>query len=117
MRERPDIDILRHALGLCAGGGRNHFVTGTGGRDHAICLNLVARGLMTRHAPSALTGGDDLFIATAAGRQYVADHLAKQPPAKRLTRDQRRYLSWLDADCGCSFGDWVRHRRYTGAQA
>lgn len=63
-------DILRHALGLGRGSReyRNHFVTGKGSTDYPHCEALVAAGLMARFPPSALTGGDDCFTVTAAGR-------------------------------------------------
>lgn len=66
------ISILRHALGIGdAGRGReyrNHFVTGPGSDDYPHCEALVAAGLMTRFPPNAMTGGNDCFVVTAAGR-------------------------------------------------
>ena len=63
-------DILRHALGLGRGSReyRNHFVTGKGSTDYPHCEALVAAGLMARFQPSAMTGGNDCFTVTAAGR-------------------------------------------------
>ena len=69
--------ILRHSLGLRDDGRgrayRNHFVTGEGSTDYPHCMALVDAGLMTRRKGSALSGGDDIFIVTEAGR------LAAQP--------------------------------------
>lgn len=71
-----DLDILRHSLGLNQNGNgrsyRNYFVTGPGSDDYAICMSLVERGLMTRSKGNAITGGDDVFRVTEAGRAYVA---------------------------------------------
>ena len=77
--------ILRHAIGLNDDGKagkhgeyRNHFVTGKGSNDYADCMALVASGHMIRRAGSELTGGDDLFMVTDAGRSAaraaVLDH-------------------------------------------
>lgn len=64
--------VLRHALGLDDRGRgtmyRGHFVTGEGSDDFPHCAALVEAGFMQRRAGSALTGGDDLFLVTPAGR-------------------------------------------------
>lgn len=61
-------DILRHALGLGRGEHRNHFVTGPGGTDHQHCEALVAAGLMEKRPGTALSGWDDVYSVTVAGR-------------------------------------------------
>lgn len=100
------LSILRHALGIgedgCAPSYRNHFVTGEGGSDHALCMALVAAGLMTRHSGNALSGGSDVFAATSAGRLAAAG----TPPS--LTLGQRRYNEYLRTDSNLSFIDWLR---------
>lgn len=105
----PDLHILQHSLGLDAYGRgeqyRNHFVTGEGSVDFPVCLDLVQRGLMTQHAGGPLCGDMDLFRVTPAGIAYVAEQ-SPEPP--RQTRSERRYARWLEADCGMSFGDWLR---------
>lgn len=100
--------ILRHALGIGDDGRgttyRNHFVTGAGSKDYADCIALVKRGDMIRRDGNALTGGDFVFYVTDQGRA------AARPAApERLTRSQRRYLAFLDADSGMSFGEWLRY--------
>jgi hypothetical protein len=67
------IDILRHALGLNRGkeAYRNHFVTGKGSSDYADCCALVETGLMVYRKGNELTGGDDLFQVTEAGRRVA----------------------------------------------
>lgn len=110
------LHILQHAIGRDEHGRpryphnpefRNHFVTGEGSRDHAACLELVAEGLMRRRSGSAISGGDDIFHVTDAGRAYVREN---SPPPPKLTRSQRRYQDFLDADSGMRFGEWIRCR-------
>jgi hypothetical protein len=102
------LHILQHSLGLDQYGRgsfyRNHFVTGEGSDDHPGCMALVAEGLMTRHAGSALTGEMDLFRVTEAGRAAVVEHSLAPP---KLTAGQRRYRQWLNLDGAMSFGQWL----------
>ena len=64
------IDIMRHALGVCGrrSAFRNHFVTGPGSTNYDHCEALVAAGLMRRYAGTELSGGDPIFVVTDAGR-------------------------------------------------
>nr|WP_308006515.1 hypothetical protein [Xanthomonas albilineans] len=107
----PDLlRILRHSLGIGNDGHspcyRNHFVTGVGCNNHPLCVQLVALGFMTKHKGNALTGGDDLFTVTDAGRAA-----ARPTTPNRLSRSQQRYREFLDADSGMSFGEWIRQRK------
>lgn len=109
MSERdPLLHILQHSLGVDGFGQgrqyRNHFVTGEGSDDFPHCMALVERGLMTHREGNALTGGDDLFCVTDAGKAFVAEHSPKPP---RLTRSQKRYRDYLKADSGGSFAEWI----------
>lgn len=65
MRMTPrQIELARHALGLPSRDRRsyrNHFVAGTGHRDHADWMEMVANGYATRR------DGADLFHLTLAG--------------------------------------------------
>jgi hypothetical protein len=112
VRAQTRLHILQHSLGVdpCGRGTtlRNHFITEPGSADHAHCLALVAAGLMTRRAGNELTGGGDLFMVTAAGRAFVA---ANSPLPPRLTRAQQRYRRFLNADCGMTFGEWIKAGR------
>lgn len=103
------LGILQHSLGLDQHGHghayRNHYVVGPGDAGHEECLALVAAGLMKRRAGGELTGGDDLFTVTEAGRAFVAQH---SPPPPRMTRGQERYQRFLNADSGLSFGEWLK---------
>ena len=104
-----ELQILRHALGVGEGGleciYRNHFVTGKGGSDHRHCMALVERGYMAQRAGNAITGGDDLFMVTDAGRAAVQEHT---PPPPKLTRSQQRYQQFLRYDGGVTFGEYLR---------
>lgn len=104
-----DFEILCHTLGFDSKGGgrcyRNHFVAGPGHDDYPVLMKCVEAGLMTRRDGSCLTGGDFLFMATDAGRAYVADN---RPPPEKLTRSQKRYRKFLEIDSGLSFGELLK---------
>lgn len=108
------LHVLQHSIGadehgrIVRGGGRNHFVTGDGSTDHPLCTDLVAAGLMKRRPGSAISGGDDIFHVTDAGRAHVQEH---SPAPPKLTRGQKRYEEFLGEDCGLSFGEWLRSNR------
>lgn len=63
-------EIMTHTLGLnrSLSAFRNHFVTGEGSIDYPICERLVASGFMTKRAGNVLSGGDDIYSVTDAGR-------------------------------------------------
>ena len=98
--------ILLHSLGLTYGTKmyRNHFVTGEGSVDHPDCMALVEMGMMRRQAGNQLTGGDDAFFVTDAGKQAALDAMPK------LTRGQKRYRDWLNADSGETFIGWLKRK-------
>jgi len=111
------LHILQHSLGVDQYGRgsqyRSHFVTGAESDDHADCMALFEAGLMRRRANVEMYGGMDAFFVTDEGRAFVA---ANSPPPPKLTRGQRRYQAWLDADCNLSFIDYCR-RAGAGASA
>lgn len=104
------LHILQHATGMDAHGQfpdgryRNYYVAG--GSSEARCRELVGLGLMREGRSSALTGGEPCFHVTDAGIQAAQD---ASPPPPKLTRAQRRYRAWVKADCGLSFGEWLRY--------
>ncbi|MBB3832510.1 hypothetical protein FHR55_000676 [Xanthomonas arboricola] len=108
---QSELSVLRHSLGTGEDGRnpsyRNHFVTGAGSSDHPTCMQLVDLGLMQRRNGNALSGGDDIFTVTEAGRTAAAP---AAEPAK-LSRSARRYRSYLSADSNLSFGSWLRSGR------
>lgn len=111
------LHILQHSLGVDQYGQgeqyRSHFVTGAESDDHPDCMALFEAGLMRRRANVEMYGGMDAFFVTDEGRAFVADN---SPPPPKLTRGQRRYQAWLDADCNLSFIDYCR-RAGAGASA
>jgi hypothetical protein len=106
------LHILQHSLGLNEYGQgnqyRNHFVTGEGSKDYPACKELVAEGLMTERAGSAISGGDSIFHVTAEGIDYVSINSPKPP---KLTQSQQRYMDYLHADTSASFAEWLGIRR------
>lgn len=110
------LHVLQHSLGRDEHGKprfgsadyRNYFCAGEGSDDFAACREAVAQGLMEEHPPRAISGGEFIFTATDAGKAYVA---ANSAPAPKLSRGQLRYRAWLAsaaADCGVTFGEWLR---------
>lgn len=111
------LNILRHAIGYDDAGNdrypnartmderRNRFVTGESSTDWDSCQTLCATGFLFDHGPLQLAGGDHFFAVTDAGKEVVRLH---KPVAKKLTRSQRRYQAFLDADGGMKFGEWLK---------
>ena len=105
---RPSqLAILQHALGVDQHGQgemhRNHFCAGGG--DEADCRELVELGYMSVFAPNASPLPYYNCSVTDKGKQAVRD-LSPAPP--KLTRSQKRYREFLDADCDMKFGEWLR---------
>lgn len=104
-----DLHILQHSLGVDQYGRgrryRNHFCTSPDGDDFAACGRLVARGLMNDHGPSELAGGMHTFTVTIYGHKYVSE---ESPAPPKITRSQQRYVDYLNAECGETFGDWLK---------
>ena len=102
------LQILQHALGLDQYGQgkmyRNHFCAG--GDDEPVCRSLVELGYMETFERAYLPYYN--CTVTRAGKQAV---LRESPPPPKLTRSQRRYLAFLKADTGRSFGEWLREVR------
>lgn len=110
---KPDLlHILQHSLGVDQYGRgqqyRNRFVTRPGSDDFPKCLELVSLGLMRDHGAQTLASGDHCFTVTAEGK--VAMHMNSPTPPK-LSRSQKRYQEFLEADSGLSFKDWLKYRR------
>ena len=119
------LHVLQHALGLdeyaqtsygrggrYSGGEtyRNRFVTDDEGGDGNLCNELVTAGLMVRHPPRDISGGDPIFVVTEAGKAYVCEHSPRSP---KVSRGRARYLKWLhvsDAFPDWTFGDWLKSK-------
>jgi hypothetical protein len=99
------LEILQHALGVDQYGRgqftREHFCAGDD--DEPACRELVAMGYMQNFTRSWLP--DYNCIVTAAGKAAM---LSASPPAPVLTRSQKRYRQYLDADSGLSFREWLK---------
>jgi hypothetical protein len=97
--------ILQHALGVDQYGQgemyRNHFCAG--GKDEAICRELVAMGYMETFERSYLPYYN--CTVTEAGKAAMLD-ASPRPP--KLTRSQKRYRAYLSADTARSFGEWLQ---------
>lgn len=115
------LHILQHALGRDEFGQRkpgliedyrNHFCTSPGCSDWYHCEEAVRAGLMTKHPPRAISGGDWLFVVTPNGKAHV-DHASPKPPkVSRSKARYREYISSAAADLGgVSFGDWLKGTR------
>jgi hypothetical protein len=102
---RATLSLLQHALGLDEYGRgtsyRQHYV---GAADAPSLNQMVAEGLLEKRGSRLLGEKDSLFIVTDAGREYVRVHSPKPP---KLTRSQRRYRAFLDADSGLTFHEWI----------
>lgn len=107
------LHIIQHSLGCDEFGRgtmyRNHFATSSGSIDHPACMEAVDRGLMAcRRKNYEPYGGMDVFAVTDEGKRWMAEN-SPQPP--KLTRSQRRYKAYLDADCSMSFREWIDYWR------
>jgi hypothetical protein len=105
------LHILQHSLGVGDYGDkpshRNHFCTGPGSSDFDNCRALVADGLMTERAGSAISGGDTIFRVTPAGVDYVALHSPARPKESRSKQRYSRYREYGDGfDSFLSFCRW-----------
>lgn len=103
--------ILQHSLGVDQYGlgaqYRNYFATGPGGKDFDTCSALVTEGLMGDHGPQAGMSDMHYFEVTRAGKQFVREN---SPVPPKLTRSQKRYLTFMKSDCGLQFGEWLKRR-------
>jgi hypothetical protein len=108
--ELRKLHILQHSVGINEYGEgtryRNHFVTSPGSKDFDDCRALVVKGFMVERPGNALSGGPDAFIfsVTTEGGAFMDAHARVRKP---LTRGQQRYQSWVKADCGLTFGQWL----------
>jgi hypothetical protein len=105
------LHILQHSLGVDEHGRgeqyRNHFVTGKGSHDWPACNELVAQGLMTVRRNHHLSGGDDCFWVTDAGRQYILENSPKQP---KLNKAKARYARFREY--GDGFESFIEYCRW-----
>jgi hypothetical protein len=114
------LHILQHSLG-CDKHGRTEYRgrdegdgCGVYGRNRYVSdprpdlIALVAAGLMEDRGPQTMCGGMHWYVVTEAGVRAMRE---QSPVPPRLTTGQRRYREWLKADCGLSFGEWLKVRK------
>lgn len=114
------LHILQHSLGCdkygcgelrddegdgCFGYYRNRYVS-----DPAPDLvALVAAGLMRDRGAYEIAGGMHCYSVTDEG---VAAMKRESPKPPNVSASRRRYIQFLDADLGCTFGEYLKNRRY-----
>lgn len=100
------LGILQHSLGLDQYGQgtmyRNHFCAGVD--DEQICRELIALGYMRQHLTTEMLPYFNCSV-TEEGKKAVLRESQKAP---RLSRSQKRYQAFLDADSGMKFGEWIK---------
>lgn len=103
------LQILQHSLGVDQYGQgqhyRNHFCAGADDEPH--CRDLVALGYMRQHRTTELFPYYNCTV-TEEGKRAMA---AESPKPPVLTRSQRRYREFLNADSGLSFMEWIKASR------
>lgn len=110
------LQIMQHSLGLDQHGQgtmyRNHFCAGED--DEPACRELVAMGYMRVWHPNQSPLPYYNCTVTEEGKRAVREQSPKPP---KLTRSQRRYRAFLEADCGHSFGEWLKWQKTRRAEA
>lgn len=106
---KKQLHYMQHALGLDDYGQgrwyRNHFVSGPECDHWNELCQLVELGLMKRHEPRPLFGGDSCFVVTEEGKRYVQE---RNPTAPKVSRSAARYRLWLRSGADMPFGDWLK---------
>ncbi len=103
------LQILQHSLGVDRYGQgemyRNHFCAGAD--DEKTCRELVDMGYMRVFHPNQSPLSYYNCAVTAIGKEAM---LRESPKPPVLTRSQKRYREFLDADSGVSFREWLKWR-------
>lgn len=104
-----DLHILQHSLGVDDYGRgkqyRNYFAASVGSSNFVACCRLQAKRLMAYRESDVSTLA--YFYVTELGKKFVAEN---SPAPQKLTRGQKRYQDFLDADSGMKFGEWLRYQ-------
>lgn len=99
------LHILRHSIGLDDNGNgreyRNHYAAD----PNPDLIALRDAGYMTDRGAVEMWGGLHCFIVTESGKQFVR---GQKPAPVKLSRSKSRYQNFLRADCGLSFGEWLK---------
>ena len=112
------LHILQHSLGLDKYGQgrqyRNHYVIGPQCDGYSDCRELAQLGFMQEYGPREIAGGMHTFTVTPEGMIAVA---IESPASPKVSKSRRRYLDFLHADVGCSFGEWLKNGWYKKGEA
>lgn len=108
----PDhLKILRHSVGLDELGYgrqyRNHYATTGESIDGQMCQALCVLGFMKDHGPQAIWEGMRAYSVTEEGKRVVQLH---EPIPPKISRSRRRYLDFLAADSGLTFGEYLKRK-------
>ena len=101
------LEILQHALGADEFGkrprdSRNYFCAGTD--DEADCRALIELGYMQEHGKREWLP----YLNCSVTGEGINAVLRESPAPPKLTRSQKRYRDYLDADCNMKFGEWLK---------
>lgn len=103
------LDILQHSLGLDEYGRgnmyRNHFCAGAD--DEPVCRELIALGYMQQHSTTKWLPYFNCSV-TESGKEALRRESPKPP---KLTRGQKNYRAFLEADTGYTFREWLQTRQ------
>jgi len=102
------LEIIQHALGADKYGkrpqdSRNYFCAGVA--DEPDCRALVAMGYMQEMGKREWLPYYNVSV-TGDGINAM---LRESPAPPKLTRSQKRYQRFLDADSGYSFREWLKY--------
>lgn len=118
----PDqLHILQHSLGCdshgqttyrgtdegdeCGRYSRNRYVS-----DPTIDLALLCKiGYLSDRGAIQVYGDMHFYVVTPEGINAMRE---QSPPPPKPTRAQKRYRDYLRADCGESFGEWLKNGWY-----
>lgn len=108
---REQLHILRHSLGLDDTGRgreyRNHYCIGPDCHGWSDVRTLIEQRLMRDCGSGGIAGGLHIIVVTDAGKMLAR----KQDPMPKETRGHRRWKAFLRADCGMTFGEWLKTDR------
>lgn len=113
------LHILQHSLGCDDHGQTTHRIRDEGDGAHGYYRNryvsdptadliaLCNAGLMKDHSAYDVAGGMHYYRVTKEG---VSAMKQLSPPTPKLTRGQRVYREYLEADCDATFGEYLKWR-------
>lgn len=104
-----ELHILRHSLGLDDNGNGNQYRNYYCTDPVPELVKLCDMGLMWDRGAQEIYGGMHVYHVTERGKRVVND---SKPAPKKISRSKRRYLDFLHADSGMSFGEWIRLPSY-----